>query len=436
MKSIFNLAVVLLLISCSTTQQRHLNSINNTSTAMIGSWNQKIIETAIKEDGLLSMKGVRTAAMMHIAMHDAINSVVPQFDTYVYAEQDSEADPVVAMVEAAYTIANEFYPDKNDLWVTEKMRWTKDISESKAKSSGIQLGRAVAQAVIQSRVNDRWDGETEYQWHPMAPGVYAEFNEHSGTPKGFIFGAGLANVQPFALSSNKQFISPPPPEINSSEYTQAFNEVKEVGSFESTVRTPEQTHLALWWKEFSENSHNKLARELIQKQELGLAESSRLFALLNVAIFDAYVNVFYNKFKYNHWRPYSAIRWAKNDGNPDTVEDLTWTNTHQHTYPFPSYPSAHGTACTAAMQVMNDVFGNDLPFEMTTKEVDKAGFFSEKITMTPATKKFSNFSEAAMECSMSRVYLGIHFRYDSIEGNKLGAKIGNYLIMNYMNKLK
>ena len=71
-----------------------------------------------------------------------------------------------------------------------------------------------------------------------------------------------------------------------------------------------------------------------------------------MSIFDAYVDVFDNKFHYNHWRPYTAIRWAANDGNPDTEPDPEWTNTHRHTYAFPSYPSAHGTACAAAMTVL------------------------------------------------------------------------------------
>ena len=435
MKKILTVLMVLIMTGCAVKHETNKAQNNHESSAMVSSWNKKIIDTAIKEDGLLTLKGVRTATMVHIAMHDALNSSEPYYETYVYKKSDSKAEPITAMAEAAFTITNNFYPGNADIWQLEKARWTGNISQSKARNRGVTLGRAVAKAVIQNRIDDRWNGETEYQWHPMAPGVYAEFNEHSGTPKGFVFGAGLANVQPFALSSSKQFLSPPPPEIKSDEYTQAFNEVKEFGRYKSTVRTQDQTHLALWWKEFSENSHNKLARELTEKHKLSLAESTRLFALLNMAIFDAYVDVFYNKFLYNHWRPYSAIRWASHDGNPNTVEELTWTNTHQHTYAFPSYPSAHGTACTAAMTVMTDVFGNDLSFEMTTKEVDKAGFLSEKITMDPATRNFKNFSEAALECSMSRVYLGIHFRYDSIEGNKLGAKIGDYLINNYMKKI-
>ena len=114
-----------------------------------------------------------------------------------------------------------------------------------------------------------------------------------------------------------------------------------------------------------------------------------MFALLNMSIYDAYISSFHNKFHYNHWRPYTAIRWAANDGNADTATDPNWTNTHQHTYAFPSYPSAHGTACAAGMTALADTFGDDYPFTMHTPEVDIAGPFSGKMLMDPPTRSFS-----------------------------------------------
>lgn len=114
-------------------------------------------------------------------------------------------------------------------------------------------------------------------------------------------------------------------------------------------------------------------------------------------------------------------------GNPETEPDAGWTNTHGHTYAFPSYPSAHGTACAAAMSAFAAVLGDEVAFTMTTPEVDIAGPFSGKMPMDPPARKFSAFSEAAMECALSRIYLGIHFRYDSVAGNRLGTDIGAYI---------
>ena len=302
------------------------------------------------------------------------------------------------------------------------------VRDTKSRDAGIELGEAAAQAVLAKRAGDRWDNTAAYTFHPMAPGVYAEFSEHSGTPQGFVFGAGWAVVEPFALKSPAQFRSPPPPAINSAEYTRAFDEVRTVGRFNSRTRTADQTHLAFWWKEFAESFAQPARAPARAGRATGPLEAARLFALLNVSIMDAYIGAFDSKFFYNHWRPYTAIRWAAHDGNPHTRAEPDWNNTHRHTYAFPSYPSAHGTACASAMTVFADTFGDDRWFRMVTPQVDAAGPLSEKIPMRPATRSFDSFSAAARECAWSRVYLGIHFRYDSIEGNRLGTRIGQYVV--------
>ena len=157
-----------------------------------------------------------------------------------------------------------------------------------------------------------------------------------------------------------------------------------------------------------------------------------MFALLNASIFDGYVASFDSKFEYNHWRPYTAIRWAAHDGNRRTAAEIEWTNTHRHTYAFPSYPSAHGTVCAAGMTVLADTFGSDRAFEMTTRAVNSSGPMSPLMKMRPATREFENFAAAASECAVSRVYLGIHFRYDSTAGTALGNDVGRYAVDNFL----
>ena len=141
--------------------------------------------------------------------------------------------------------------------------------DERSAQSGHRAGRGGGAPVLAKRANDRWDNAAAYKFHPMAPGVYAEFNEHSGTPQGFVFGAGWAVAEPFALKSPAQFRSPPPPAITSAEYTRAFDEVRTVGRFKSRTRTADQTHLAFWWKEFAEASHNRLARQLVLDEQHG-----------------------------------------------------------------------------------------------------------------------------------------------------------------------
>jgi hypothetical protein len=76
------------------------------------------------------------------------------------------------------------------------------------------------------------------------------------------------------------------------------------------------------------------------------------------------------------------------------------------------------------MTILADKFGDDFAFTMSIPVVDIAGPMSAKIDMRPPTRSFRSFSAAAMECAMSRVYPGIHFRYDSIQGNWLDSTIG------------
>jgi hypothetical protein len=403
------------------------HAIAGADAQVLVAWNARVLTVAEAEDGLLTLKGVRTAAMMHLAIHDAINSIDRRYLGYAYESDVSGADPLAAATQAAYAIALDQYPARRALWDAERSRWLERTRAGTARQQGVAVGSAAAAAILHQRANDGWDSEATYQWQPMGPGVYAEFTEHSGTPQGFVFGAGWAVAKPFVLLSPSQFRSPPPPRIRSAEYTRAFEEVKEAGRFESTSRTADQSHLAMWWKDFAENSHNRLARSLVAGEQTDLWVAARLFALLNVSIMDAYISVFDNKFFYNHWRPYTAIHWAEHDGNRATRGDVEWNNLHRHTYAFPSYPSAHGTACAAAMSVMAHTFGDDRYFKMSTPQVAASGPFSEKVSMKPPTRSFDSFSEAARECALSRVYLGIHFRYDSAEGNRLGRRIGAYI---------
>ena len=426
-----------IILACLISCQSNEISVDAYKPDVVIQWNEKIMALAVEKDGLLTLNGVRTEAMANLAIHNALNAIKPTYSFYNFLDNQPNAHPVAASSQAAFEVAKMSFPESESELKSLLGKFINPIPDGEPKKLGIELGMKTAAAILKTRNADNWNGEADYTWHPMAPGVYAEFNEHSGTPEGFIFGSGWAAATPFMLSSQDHFRSPPPPAIKSQDYTFAFNEVKQYGSTNSDVRTKDQTHLALWWKDFVENSHNRLARALIVKEGLNLWEAARVMALLNMTVYDAYVNVFDNKFHYNHWRPFTAIRWASNDENPDTEEDKEWNNLHQHTYAFPSYPSAHGTASSAAMRVLSHTLGtgDEYGFTMTTAEVDRAGPFSEKIKMVPTTRSFSSFSEAGLEASMSRVYLGIHFRYDSEEGHRLGNAIGDFANENYLTEL-
>jgi alkanesulfonate monooxygenase SsuD/methylene tetrahydromethanopterin reductase-like flavin-dependent oxidoreductase (luciferase family) len=87
------------------------------------------------------------------------------------------------------------------------------------------------------------------------------------------------------------------------------------------------------------------------------------------------------------------------------------------------------------MSAFENVFGRDYAFTMTTPKVDIAGPFSGKIAMHPPQRHFDSFAKAADECGLSRVYLGIHFRYDSEQGVALGRLVGAKVVDNFLQPL-
>jgi membrane-associated phospholipid phosphatase len=424
-------SATLLVCSCAERRAPTLHPARDeTNGALIVAYNRRVLAIANAEDHLLSLKGARTLSMMHLAVHDALNAIVPRYATYLELESAPGADPIAAAARAAHDVAVGQYPNAAAELARELDTWLLPLAEGPAKDSGQALGRAAAVALSKAREHDAWNAEGDYQLEPPGPGVYADFPAHSGTPPGFVFGSGWGRAKPFLLQGPRQFPLPPPPPLDSSAYAEAFEEVKTLGRFDSAMRSAEQTHIALWWKDFAENSMNRLAAEQVT-DKADLWESARLFALINASIFDGYVHAFAGKFSFNHWRPYTAIRQAENDGNPSTAPEAEWDNTHRHTYPFPSYPSAHATVCAAPLGILSSTFGEARSFSLIT-QVPEAGPLSPLEDMTPPERSFESFSAAARECALSRVYLGIHFRYDSEAGNALGTQIGQYAVDHFL----
>jgi hypothetical protein len=197
--------------------------------------------------------------------------------------------------------------------------------------------------------------------------------------------------------------------------------VKDFGHKDSTVRTVEQTLYAVWWMEFAEGSVNRLARRLAAQRKMHLWEATRMFALVNISLFDGYLANWDSKYEYNHWRPYTAIRAAALDGNAATQPQADWEPLRT-TPPFPDYVSAHATGTAASMEILARTFGAHVSFTMDT------------LTAPPEmpTRSFPSFSAAADECADSRVRLGWHFRSSVNQGLSLGRAVASWLDENYL----
>ena len=379
-------------------------------------WNATAHQAIKANDGYADpMAASRVLAMMHLAMHDAVNATRPRYATYTQVERDEAADPAVAAVTAAHDVLAALIKKEQATAVLKAAldATMLDAGIGSSVARGSALGKRVAAAMLQRRAGDGSNATLPYQ-----PGTRP--GEYRFTP-GFDFLAAphWRNVQPFALQAPSQYRSVPPPALDSAEYARAFIEVKETGSKASDAkRTPDQTHYAAWWYEFSDIGWNRIARTVARDRSQDLWQRAHTFALLNVAMADSYIAGWDSKMHYNLWRPVTAIRLADSDGNAQTMPDAAFTPLLP-TPPVQDYPSTHSALGAAAAAVLAHAFGDRVTFQSAS---------SSALPANP-TRRFASFSEAARENADSRVRAGIHFRFATVAGLEMGDKVGRHAVL-------
>ena len=218
------------------------------------------------------------------------------------------------------------------------------------KTNGILVGEEVGVGMLLLRANDGLDSIVPYVQRPPGPGVYEP--TAPATP----LGTRMPRVLPLALENASQFRPNGPPALRSGEYAQDFNEVKDLGRVDSSVRSAEQTAVALFWTDHDIPQWNRNLLRLADARGLTAIETARMLAMAHVAGGDAMIGCFDAKYHYLSWRPLHAIQRADTDGNPHTVPDPTWQPllpTPNH----PEYPSAHACHTTAIAEALESFFG-------------------------------------------------------------------------------
>jgi PAP2 superfamily len=375
--------------------------------ALVIDWNANAYQVIKATDNYADpLAASRALAMMHLAMHDAANAARPRYATYATTEQDAGADAAIAAVTAAHDVLAALYPSQRTPLLKAMLDQSMveaGIGEDVAK--GTALGKRAAANILARRAEDGANRKQGYR-EGTRPGEYR-------------FTPG------FELSSPSQFRVAPPPALNSAEYVTAFNEVKRVGSDRTDARrSPDETQYAAFWYEFSDIGWNRIARVVAREHQQDLWERARLFALLNVAMADAYIAGWDSKLHYNFWRPVTAIRLAETDGNPRTQGDATF-NPLLRTPPIQDHPSTHSALGAAAAAVLAATFGDEVKFS----------FASTSAVAANPVRTFRSFSEAARENADSRVKAGLHFRFATVEGLKLGENIGRFAVSTSLQRI-
>jgi hypothetical protein len=382
-------------------------------------WN-RVLQQTISTPGVhpATIFPVRSFAMMHAAMFDAVNSIDGSYTPYLTDVPGSpHASKEAAAAKAAHDVLVALYPTRQDIFDAELANSLFGVPSNRARQ-GVRVGQIVAAQLLAARANDGWNVAPAPYVLPTTPGNW----QPSPAPAGF---TQFPAVVPFATDSSTQFAPAPPPALMSDDYAASLNEVKELGSATSTTRTADQTKVAQLWANVNTPTTvwfvwNNVARTVAISRKTTTAENARLFALMNVSFHDALQTTMASKFVHGLWRPVTAIRRADEDGNPNTAPDPNWTSLIGAP-PYPTYAGNHAAVGTSQATILALFFGrDDIPFQHTW---EGAG---------GATRSYSGFTHMANEEERSRVWGGIHFTFDQTAGQSAGRNVANYVFQNFM----
>jgi hypothetical protein len=363
----------------------------------------------------------RVLAIVHAAMHDAVNGAVPVFETYASWLSDRHADPEAAAAAAAHRALVALFPSNTSTFDMQLASSLASIPDGAAKEAGVALGSAVGQFIVDFRAGDGMDVPDPFTpvpgagvWEPTPPAFVAAIEPQ------------MQNVTPFTIRSRDQFDVEPPPALSTDDYARDYQEVKAAGQDLSTIRNEDQTHSAHFWFEPSNVGWSRIAMIYTVQKRTSLHDTARLFALLNMAMADGYIAGFYWKRTYALWRPITAIRKGDTDDNPYTDPDPTWSSLRP-TPPSAEYPSTHAVLGSTAAQILRHVTGSD-----------RFAFCMASGSSVPVStaRCFNGFSDAAADNAASRVFIGYHFRFATRAGMRLGRQIGNVALRHSLKPLR
>src|SRR6187200_1541831 len=376
--------------------------------------------------------------MVQGAVYDAVNAIGPKKHQPYLLETRAGAKASVnaAVATAAYDVLSNLvstvpntvtFPGRAGLLATlatERNTSLGAIANNAFKRQGISVGHAAAKAMLDARVGDgrfgpsQWDGSTGVgKWVPLN-------NPTTGAP---ILDPTpwVGTVKPFLIQTSDQFRSVPPPALNSQQWANEFNEVKDLGRATGSTRDDSpaqmQTYKAKWWQSAPGLSWNEVARQLIARNGLDAADAARLLALQNLSGADAAINCWNDKYHYDFWRPWNAITTTLHDGNAGTTTDSTWTALI--TAPYPEWTSGHNCLDGAETAALRQFFG-DAPGSFTITSLSTA--FPTPPAPASMVRTFDTFSQPLAELIEARIWAGLHYRSADVAGQLLGRNVFAY----------
>jgi len=378
-----------------------------------------VMNTTVLAAGTAPNVTSRVVALVSASVFDAVNGIDPRFPPLqVRPDAPHSASQRAAAIQAASAILLNLYPGQSGMLTTRRNASLAALAateKAEAIAAGAAWGQTVADAIWASRLTDGFApapppflgvlGIVGTQaavgvWRPTPPA-----NASGATPQ-------IATMTPWVLKRPSQFRLPPPLAVDSPEYAADLNEVKVMGTLSSSMRTPDQSDLALFWAGNTPLFWNRIAAQISTARGLTLTENAHLFALLNLSLSDSLIACWDSKYRYVFWRPIMAIRAGLTPADADPLWQ-PWLDSTTGTPAHPEYPSAHSSMSGAAAFILANAFGENTAFTLTSE-------------VTSGTRAFSSFPQATTEIVDARVFGGIHFRTSCMRANTLGRAVADY----------
>jgi len=383
------------------------------SGEVVMEWNERAVAlTLLPAFALAPVQQTRVMAIVQVAVHDAVNGITGDYETYLSPSPAPEnASPEAAAIAAAHHTLKNLFPLTPSQAASLDAAYADSLAAHglSALDPGIEYGRAAASAILALRANDN---SAQAQFNYTAPGA--------GTPGVWVpftsapaLLPGWGNVSPWVLRSGSQFRPDAPPALDSEQYARDYNEIKEIGKLNSSTRTDLQSQIATFWRASPTAIWNPVMRQVVAARNPDLSMTARTFALVYLAVADASIACWDAKYTYNFWRPQPAIRNGDLDGNDLTAGEATWAP-FVATPPHPEYTSGHTSNSSAMATILGLLFEDNPGVPLV-------------VTISGITRQWDTFGAGVEEVIDARVYSGIHFRNSDEVGARQGRQVARFV---------
>ena len=402
--------------------------------------------------GIPPTSGTRLMAMLSTALLDTLAAFGDQVTPYQFdLNAPKEASRDAALIGAAYRILSLEIPGEMGLIQDQLNHSLGALDASKAsRERGLAFGASMADQILALRANDGSKNSTPYI--PPSDGYpgYVWTPAPTGPMAGVALGSNWGSVTPWVISSADDFSSDglqARPDVNLALYAEQLNELRLYGGLTNTeettlLRTPDQTEIALFWAYDRPDTFRPygqlvdIAMDVAVEQETSLFTNAQLLASLNLAMADAVICAWKEKYIQVQPRPWDLITGtiSDTDGSPLTVRDPQWRTLLSsingiESPPFPDFLSGHSAMGGTFASVMSHFFGDDLTFAATSQDLPGVERrFTGFKDQTGVDR--NSFYQAGLEDALSGIYGGVHIREACLDSFDVGLNVGNAVVQN------